>query len=172
MERARFRSQRPGESSLTRGDARVEVFRNRVSDAVVWLIVTFGGLYFLTLLVHEAGQGDPVVASVVVDAIFMLAFLVPAVRFPWHGVLASPAGLVVRNIFKTHRVTWSEIARFEIGRCDPWPQVGVVVLQSGCRIPMTALQDGLASRVAQHAVSELNRQLSEHGTQTPLHDDG
>lgn len=142
--------------------AKVEnaVFRNRMSDAVVWVFMAFATLYFLTSLVRDAERGKPAVL-VVLDALLMLAFLIPAIRYPLHGVIVSPTEVVVRNIIKTHKIAWNDIERFEIARHDPWPQVGVAVLRNDRRIPMTGLQVALATKVAQRAVTDLNQQLSE-----------
>lgn len=139
----------------------VHVFRNRFGDALVWCMVTFGALYFLIALINNAQEGKQTVL-LVIDALLMLGFLAPALRCPWHGVIVSPKQVVVRNIMRTHRVMWGDIERFEIARYDPWPQVGVVVLRNGRRIPMTALQVALATKVAQRSVAELNRQLAAH----------
>ncbi len=135
------------------------VYRNLLANTLVWIMMTFGTLVFLVDLVEDAELNKPA-AIMVIDAVCMVAFLVPAVRFPYNGVIALPTEVVVRNIMKTHRIAWSEIERFEMAKYDPWPQVGVVVLRSGRRIPMTALQFALATTVAQRAVADLNRQLS------------
>lgn len=136
------------------------VFRNRLSDAVVWVLMAFATLYFLTSIVEDAERGKPVVL-LALDALLLLGFLIPAIRYPLHGVIVSPTEVVVRNIMKTHKIAWNNIERFEIARHDPWPQVGVAVLRNGRRIPMTALQVALATKVAQRAVTDLNQQLSE-----------
>ncbi len=139
-------------------------YRNRPGVILVWFIWTVGTLIALARLI-EALERDDQLAIPILWGILLFVFAVPMVRSLRWGVIAGPTDVIVRNILRTHKVQLSEVDRCEIDRLDPWPRVGIVILQSGKRIPMTALQDGLAVHVAQRAVDDLNQRLAteRHG---------
>jgi len=119
-----------------------------------------------------------VTQTIVTEGSAPAGFLVPlgaVAAFAWYmalrvaiqGVVADESGVLVRNGLRSHRLRWDEIERFEYGRCDPWPRVGVVVLQSGHRIAMVSLQRGYVGHFPERAVEALNGQLAQHATLAP-----
>ncbi len=144
--------------TVTRADSKI--YRNRGSDAAVWVIVAFAALYFLTRVINDIDQHEQV-GLVVFDGLLTIAFAIPAVRYPWHRVIARPERLVIRNITRTHSVAWDDVVEFQLTRHDPWPRVGVAVLRTGQRIPMTALQAARVTRVAERAISDLRQELQK-----------
>jgi membrane protein YdbS with pleckstrin-like domain len=156
---------------MTKGVPANRVFyRFKLTNFSVWLITAFAALYFLTELVKELGEKEAQPATIILTALLMVAFLVPAVRYPWHGVVATTKEIKVRNILKTHVVRWSEIDRFELTRHNPWPRVGVVALKSGKNIPMTGIQAvpyerSPITKFAMKTVAALNEQLTAVSSQ-------
>lgn len=135
-------------------------YRNRTSNFLVWVITTFGALYFLVELIHLINEAVISPILIGLTGVLMIAFLVPALRCPRSGVVSTSSNLIVRNILKTHIFRWDEVERFELTRYDPWPKVGVAVLKSGRRVPMTGVQFALATRFAQNTVASLNETLA------------
>jgi Bacterial PH domain len=139
-------------------------YRNRVANFLVWAMTAFAALYFLTEMVSALGDAlNP--AAVGIDASLMIVFLVPAVRFPRHGVVTSPSGIVVRNILRTHVLHWDEVERFEIAS-DFVTNGGVAVLFDGRRIPMTGINQGFVGHCVAETVAALNEELrrQRHGS--------
>ena len=123
-------------------------YRNRLANFIAWVIMAIAALYFVIAIGRDLREGQP---SVIIglDAILLTAFLIPAVRVPRHGVVVTPTELVIRNVFKTHRLHWDQVERFELNLRSSPPRVGVVVLADGSRIRMTGVSYGLASSFAQ-----------------------
>jgi hypothetical protein len=136
-------------------------YRNRINNFLVWVITMFGALYFLVELIHSINETEYSFILIGLTGILMIAFLIPALRCPRSGVVVTSGSVMVRNILKTHVLRWDEVERFELTRYDPWPKVGVAILKSGRRIPMTGVQFALATRFAQNTVAALNAQLVE-----------
>jgi hypothetical protein len=135
-------------------------YRNRLSNLLVWAVVTFGALYFLVKLIGTIKESHPSPILIGFTGLLMIAFLIPALRYPRHGVVSTDSKIIIRNIFKTHTLRWDDVERFELTRYDPWPKVGVVILQDGGRIPMTGVQFALATSFAQNTIDALNTSLA------------
>jgi hypothetical protein len=133
-------------------------YRSRLTNSLVFLITGFAALEFLVNLVRQAEKPEPSGVLLVMSTILFVAFLVPTLRYPRHGVVATRDQLVIRNILKTHIVDWDDVDRFELGRYDPWPKVGIAVLRNGKRIPMTGVQWRPATPYAERAVAALNQE--------------
>lgn len=92
-------------------------------------------------LVLAYGASAALLALVIVLAIPWLYLLVRAVRLRF---VADEAGVVVANLFRTHRVAWSEIAQLTTGLGTLGMQMGSgrvevhVVLASGSTLLSTA----------------------------------
>ena len=138
-------------------------YRDDLSNLLVCAMMSFTALYFLTRAIRD-GSALPIG----LDVLAMFAFAFPAFRYPRHGVITTSAGVVVRNIFKTHVLAWSDIERFELARHKPWPMVGVAVLTDGRRIPMTGIQNAPASRFARRTIEALNDELRSERTGDPV----
>lgn len=143
-------------------------YRFRLANFVVWFIMAFTALYFLVEANKTLGRGD---SAGIVNVIFMVPFLLAALRFPLNGVVVTPNEVRIRNITRTHVVRWGEVDRFELGRYKLWPQIGVVVLKDGRRIPMTGVQAvrygwSPATKHARKTIAALSRRLAESRGET------
>jgi hypothetical protein len=87
-------------------------------------------------------------------------FLVPALREPLHGVVVTRTEVRIRNIMRTHVVSWDEIERFDLAKYDPWPKIGVAILKTGKRLPMVGVQWTPVGRSAENTVAALNEKLA------------
>jgi hypothetical protein len=143
-------------------DAEIRRYRNHLSNSLCTLGYGFFTVYFLAEFGRNLSRGEPVVAWLAVP--FALIFVIPAVRYPGHGVAVTPTDFVIRNIFRTHTVPRSEVERFELTRYWRfWTLIGVAVLKDGRRIPMTGVQFALAIKFAQNTVAALNANLVAEG---------
>lgn len=146
-------------------------YRFRLANAVVCAMMAFTALYFLVEANKTLGRGN---SAGIVNVVFMVPFLLAALRFPLNGIVVTPNEVKIRNITKTHVVRWGEIDRFELGRYKLWPQIGVAVLRDGRRIPMTGVQAvrydwSPATRHAKRTIVALTRRLAEsRGEATPV----
>lgn len=156
------------------------VYHSRLANYLAFGIFGFGALAFLVKFIKALDANPSKAALVVFAAVLMVAFLVPTLRFPFNGVVATDGELRVRNILKTHVLRWDQVERFELTRCDPWPRVGVVVLTNGRRIAMSGVQAvpyewSPATKFAKRTVAALNQQLAVHrspaGSDTEMIDD-
>jgi hypothetical protein len=124
------------------------------------------GIAFSVVVVDAAPQGKGVAGTVAIvvfaGAVAVVGWYL-AVRLAIQGVITDENGVLVRNGLRSHRLRWEDIDRFEYGRCDPWPRVGVAVQRNGRRIAMVSLQRGRLGHFPEDAVAELNRQRDEHG---------
>ena len=82
------------------------------------------------------------------------------------GVIATPEALVVRNPWRTYRVAWSDVVRFEVGDTAAYPGTPLARVR-GRRRPLVlwAVRDvgGLLraeGRYAERAVAKLNEGLT------------
>lgn len=141
-------------------DSQRVFYRNRLSNFLVWLLATFGTLYFLVETVEAIEEKEASVVLIGFSALLMVAFLAPALREPFHGVIITPTQVRIRNIMRTHVLSWDEIERFELAKYDPWPKIGVAVLKTGRRVPMVGVQWAPVSRFAESTVVALNERLS------------
>lgn len=139
---------------MHRRTAQSTFYRNRLSNFLVSAMTGLTALYFLSSAL--GGSGKPV--AIGADAVLMVAFIVPAARFPRHGVVTSPTGIVVRNILRTYVLRWDEVERFELAS-DRFPSGGVAVVNDGRRIPMTGINQGLVGHFVTETVAALNEQL-------------
>jgi Bacterial PH domain len=135
-------------------------YRNKVSNFLVWMLTTLGALYFLAETVEAVEESEGSVVLIGFSALLMMSFLIPALRESFHGVVVTGSQVRIRNIMRSHVLGWDEIERFELARYNPWPKVGVAVLESGRRVPMTGVQFALATRFAQDTVVALNTRLA------------
>jgi hypothetical protein len=151
----------PGEA-----DGRSErptIYHNRLVNWMTWTIVALTALILLSNLVKVLERPHPSAAVAALEALVLAAFLIPALRYPRNGVVASSEQLVIRNIYRTHVLGWHEIDHFEMASYGAWPRIGVAVLKDGRRVPMTGIQSGLASRFATRTVAALNTRLGTVG---------
>jgi hypothetical protein len=133
-------------------------YRNRVSNGAVCVLCAFFVVVFLVLALEAIEKSDGA-ALVIIGFILCGVFLVPALREPFHGVVATSTEVKIRNILRTHMLSWNEIERFELARYDPWPRIGVAVLKAGRRVPMVGIQAARRSRLAEETISALNQEL-------------
>lgn len=75
-------------------------------------------------------------------ALLTAGVLYVAYRLPPTAVLVRSEGLLVRNVLQTSEVSWSEIEGFDTAFKPLQGRVGVAVLRSGQRLPLSALQAG------------------------------
>ena len=140
-------------------------YRFRFNTIGLCLFASFTTVYFLTEIIKALNTNEPSTAVVVLYSALMTVFLIPAIRFPFNGVVATSSMLKIRNIARTHVVSWEEVERFELARHDPWPRVAIVVLKTGKRIPMTGVQAvpyerSPVTRFAKKTIASLNEQLT------------
>jgi hypothetical protein len=143
-------------------------YRNRLSNFIVWVIFAWGVLYLLIHLIHDVKETEPSSFLIVLDAILMIGFLIPAVRIPRHGVVTTSTKVIIRNIVRTYVVHWEDVERFELAPYDRLAGVraGTAVLKDGRRIRMTGVQTvafewAYATKFAKKTVAALNEQLAE-----------
>jgi hypothetical protein len=143
-------------------DTKARHFRNHISNTLCTLLAGFATLYFLVKFGRGLSRGETAAALIAVP--FALIFVVPAVRYPGHGVTVTPADFVIRNIFRTHTVPRGEVERFELTRYWRfWVPIGVAVLKDDRRIPMTGVQFATAISFAQDTVADLNAIVAAEG---------
>jgi hypothetical protein len=104
-----------------------------VASAIFLLLTVRVAISFI----HDLGNDHALAAF---SGLLTGAGLFLAVRSVWMSVVAAPAGLTARNLFRTHHVLWEHIDHFEYGRKDPLPLVGIAVLRDGRRIGLSAIQ--------------------------------
>lgn len=139
-------------------------YRFRFNAIGLCLFASFAALYFLTEIIKAVNANEPSAVVIVLLCVLTILFLIPAIRFPFNGAVATPSALTIRNIVRTHVVKWEEIERFELTRHDPWPRVAVVVLKTGKHIPMTGVQAvpyerSPVTKFAKNTVASLNERL-------------
>jgi hypothetical protein len=135
-------------------------FCNRVSNLLVCALTGFGALYFLVETVEAVEETDASVVLVGFSALLMVAFLLVALREPFHGVVVTNSQVRIRNIMRTHVLGWDQIERFELAKYDPWPKIGVAILKTGRRVPMVGVQWAPLGQFAENTVMTLNRKLA------------
>jgi hypothetical protein len=133
-------------------------YRNRLGNGGVCLLCTGAVIIFLGYMVEDIEKHQTFLACYAF--VMMMLFLVPALRFPFNGVVVTPTNIVVRNIMRTHALSWSDVERFELAKYDPWPRIGVAVLKSGRRVPMTGVPWAPLSHFAEKTVAALNERLA------------
>jgi hypothetical protein len=136
-----------------------QVYRNRLSNWSVCLICGFATIAFYQIAVEAIRKNNGAVL-VAFGFIMCAIFLIPTLREPFHGVVVTPTQVRVRNIMRTHVLSWDQIERFELAKYDPWPKIGVVVLRGGRRVPMVGVQRAPLGRFAENTVAALNERLA------------
>ncbi len=150
-------SVRPASVSSVAGDTPT-YYRGRLANTIVAVIAGLTALHFLVELIHQLGSSGASSFDKAYDAIFVIAFLIPALRFPRNGVQVSDAKIVIRNILRTHVLQWETVERFEVSGAS-FTRTGVAVLKDGSRIRMTGIRSGLVDHFAQNTVAALNARL-------------
>lgn len=136
-----------------------QFYRNRLANSGVFIICVFATISFFSLA-FEAVHTNEQAALVGMLFVFAIIALVPTLREPFHGVVVTSTQVRVRNIMRTHVLSWDEIERFELAKYDPWPKIGVVILKSGRRVPMVGVQWAVLSKFAENTVVALNERLA------------
>ena len=119
---------------------------------VVYLL---GGLTVGTaLVVHALVVRSGLAAAAVQGALVLAATLVgPAAMY----VRAEQEGVVVRNLFRTHRVPWSEVRGFTLD--ERFPYLAYLDVADGRELPLLAIADD--PRVAGTGAHERNIAMVE-----------
>lgn len=109
-----------------------------VGECITFLVAACGFFFMADDGPNGSDWADPVYVVFIAVALGWVALAVRAARA---GVVASPQGVVVRNILRGHSIKWHDIADFDIGRRrfigTPIP---VVRLTSGRDVPMTSIE--------------------------------
>jgi hypothetical protein len=126
------------------------------------------GIYVIFWMLLVVGAPDPTASAV--TAVLGALCGIPLIRLARVALIADSDGLLVRNVWRTHRLAWQDVDRFEVavGRA------GAHRFPNTCRLRVrdgrTLNVDGAsASNVSGHdgharvqaAVDELNAQLRQ-----------
>lgn len=87
-------------------------YRWRDQQILTSLIFAIGAVFFSNSAVSASSQG---IGLTVVDTLIGIGLMVLGVRAFRAGIVLSESGVVVRNLFTTVKVAWSQVASFEVG---------------------------------------------------------
>lgn len=136
------------------------------------IVAVVGGLALsgvsLVSIARVIASEEPV-ATVPAVAFFVLVWALALVYFGRvyrAGVVATPAGIVVRNVTHTRRLAWEEVEGFRLA-AEPWyPAICRIDLRDGGRVLAYGVQgravSGAGKRAAGGQVDALNARLVEH----------
>jgi hypothetical protein len=128
--------------------------------AYLWaLVAAFFGAFALAI-----GPGAPPTAGErIVYAAIALPFAILTVRTLRIGVVTGPDGVVVRNILRTHRIPWDDVAGFEMSDWGGFP-IGAVRRRDGSEQRAIALNPpldmGEGDRRTMRLLAELDGELT------------
>lgn len=104
----------------------------------------------------------------------LLACAVWGIRIARLGIFAGPDQLVVRNYFRSYRITWQDISAFEIPtRYGTWRNAGLRIRLLNGRVISATLyargrvDSGRAARTVAEELEELRRQGGPSGRLSP-----
>ncbi len=127
-----------------------------------------GSFAFPVLLIFFGGVIVPSTNGLekVANSLVALAIVVLMVRVARLGLFAEPSQLMVRDIFRTYKISWSEIAGFEVPPPHgTWRKTGIRIrLLDGRVISATLYTRGSLERTslaARRVIDELARLLAE-----------
>ncbi len=84
------------------------------------------------------------------------------------AVIETPEAVIVRNPWRTHRVDWTDVVRFEVGDTARYPGTPLARIRGGRAIPLWAARDVGNILRSEHAyalrvVDELNAAVAKRG---------
>ncbi|SDS13039.1 PH domain-containing protein [Nocardioides scoriae] len=126
-------------------------------------VYVFGGMLVAMLVAVWFALGAEVRASFTIFQRLTLVVLGVMLFACYHAlvrsrVVATEAGLVVVNGYRTHRYEWSQVIAVQLGRGAPW---GTLDLSDGETVSMIAIQGSDGDR-ARRAVRELRVLVAAH----------
>jgi Bacterial PH domain len=133
----------------------------RIVIAYLWAVpAVFFGLFALAL----GPDAPPTTTERIVYAAIALPFAVLCVRTLRVGVVTGPDGVIVRNILRTHRIPWADVAGFEMSDWGGFP-IGAVRRRDGSEQRAIALNPPLdlgegGDRRTQRLLAELDGELT------------
>jgi hypothetical protein len=129
----------------------------------IWLLPTV----LFASFVFDAGVSR---AEQVVYGVIAALFGLLVVRTLRVAVVTQPRGVIVRNVLWTHRLRWSDVARFEMGRWRGWGgfPCGIVRRTDGRQVTAFALNppfeiDAGQDRRVPDLLAQLNEELGRAG---------
>lgn len=150
-------------SSVDMGSTRKRRTFRSVGQVVISTVFLLGILVITVAKIPQSSSaGAKVIGWIVVGVVAVLAG-----RALLWSVTASAGGVRVRGVVRTHRLDWSEIDHFSLGRLGVFPAVGIVHRKHGRPIAMTAIEVAKMSTRKERAnteamIDELNLLLREH----------
>jgi hypothetical protein len=117
---------------------------------------------------HASNPSARVIGWVIIGLLAILA-----IREALWSVTVNAEGIRIRGVIRTHRLNWSEIDHFSLGRLGVFPAVGIAYRKQGQPIAMTAIEMAKMSTGKERAkteamIEELNLLLREHQGREPL----
>lgn len=103
-------------------------------------------------------SGGALAIILAITVLFVCAIAAPIFRA---AVIADGSGVVIRNYFRTRRLAWQEVARFERGSGMAYPK-SIAVLRDGSRVKMLALDPTrltVVGRGVQTVLDTLNERI-------------
>lgn len=130
----------------------------------------------LVLVAYGIRRGDPL--GIAIGALFILVGAAIALRAAGAALVTDQDSVIVRNITRTVRLPWPEIASFYVGRYKMLGCVLIVRLTSGKSVPVFAVQ-GITGQphrktsvAARGMADELNKELEAiNGVAPASHDE-
>lgn len=135
-------------------------FRSLGQQIATTLVMLASAAYYMVTTYPERDQPAVLIPGV----IFATASLVLAIRASRMGALCSDDEFVARNLLKTLRASWDQIAEFEYGKFKYFgTTVPVARLFNGERIPIGSYfvlnENPRSMQVAQTLIDDLNSEL-------------
>lgn len=124
------------------------------------MTLIFGACLFDAAAMHEQSWPLSVIEVLLMAVVFA--------RTAYAAVVIGPDELVVRNVFRTVTVPWSDVSGFTLGRYQLLSMVCLVHLTDGTTLHASGIQGtGLGGNQAHGLVQRLNAFLAARGTPAP-----
>lgn len=136
-------------------------FRSRAQQIVTTSVMLVSAVYYAVTTYPERGRPSFLLPGI----LFGVASLIIAFRAARMGALCTEDHLVVRNIFKTFKVPWGRIHRFEYGTIRFFGfRVPVARLWEGETIPIGSYfmlsENPRAMQITARLIEDLNGELA------------
>jgi hypothetical protein len=148
-----------------KADKPQRVYRSRTQR----LSITFSILLFDVIIASGIARNTGRTSLVVFGVALIVLFSVVGLRAALAGIVVSPEGIHVRNVFSNSDFRWDEIERFEIDAEKGWfPRVcriytknGRIKRAFGIQETNVAIRLPMEKRPAAKLINELNEMLAD-----------